>query len=395
MEKFETIYQYDGSEKTKAIYIRMYEHIIPHILGRIDPVTAYWPSSPSSGGSFDNPDDPNRGDVHFWEVWHGGQPFTAYRDFCFRYVSEFGFQSFPDMKTIRSFTLSEDRNIFSRVMEMHQRNEGANGRILNYLSKTFLYPGNFETLVYASQLLQGEAIKYGVEHWRRNRGRCMGAVYWQLNDIWPGASWASIDYFGRWKALHYFSKRFFAPLMLSCEESGEGSWRTSVVMEPNGPVPTLGKLSVANETRAAVEGVVVWSLRDANSQSIEEGECKVRVPALSSLWLEGLDFHHTDFLENHLSFAFKVENKVASAGSVLFTEPKHYHFKNPKLRCEFVEGRVQVYAEAYAKYVEVFSDSSDFVLSDNFFDMEKGKVVLDVVSGNPTDLQVRSCYDIR
>ena len=117
-------------------------------------------------------------------------------------------------------------------MEMHQRNHNANGYILNYLSRTYLFPASLPVLVYASQLLQAEAIKYGVEHWRRNRGRCMGAVYWQLNDIWPAASWASIDYYGRWKALHYYARRFFAPVMISCCEQSEMTNRPSIVMEP-------------------------------------------------------------------------------------------------------------------------------------------------------------------
>ena len=124
----------------------------------------------------DEPQDPERGDVHYWEVWHGNKPFTEYRKYLFRYVSEFGFQSFPCMKTIESFTLPEDRNIFSYIMEKHQRNDAANGKIMNYLAQTFLYPTDFDTMLYASQLLQVESIRYGVEHWRRNRGRCMGAT---------------------------------------------------------------------------------------------------------------------------------------------------------------------------------------------------------------------------
>lgn len=395
MEKFETLYVFDGTEKTKALYIRMYEHIIPHILHRIDPNTAYWPSSPSSGGSFDEPDDPNRGDVHYWEVWHGGVPFAEYRKYYFRYVSEFGFQSFPSMKTIRSFTEPKDLNIFSRIMEMHQRNEGANGRIMTYLSKTFLYPTDLDTLVYASQLLQAEAIKYGVEHWRRNRGRCMGAVYWQLNDIWPVASWASIDYFGRWKALHYFAKRFFSPLMISCEDTGEGTSRTSVVMEPRDPVPTKAKLNVANETKEVVKGEVEWSLRNSGSKIIKEGRCAVELLALSSLWLDELDFHNTDFLENHFTYSFIVEDRKVSKGSVLFTDPKYYHFTDPKLTVKIDKGEVHVHAQEYAKYVEIYSEDSDFVLEDNYFDMEKGDVYIPILSGEPKTLKVRSCFTIR
>ena len=188
---------------------------------KTDPETFYWPASPSSGGSFDYPNDPNRGDVHYWDVWHSDKPFTEFRNYYFRYVSEFGFQSFPCLKTIESFTKPEDRNIFSYVMEKHQRNGTANGKIMNYISQNYLYPTDFSTLLYTSQLLQADAIKYGVEHFRRNRGRCMGAVYWQLNDCWPVASWSSIDYFGCRRSGDYYAKRFFAPLLLSCQEEGQ------------------------------------------------------------------------------------------------------------------------------------------------------------------------------
>ena len=169
---------WNPSIKQKYDYIKLYEYIIPKILKQEDPGTFYWPSSPSSGGNFDNPWDENRGDAHYWDVWHGEKPFTDYRNYKFRYLSEFGFQSFPCLPTVKSFTLPEDRNIFSRVMEMHQRNKAANGKILKYLSAMYLYPDDFEKLLYASALLQADAIRYGVEHFRRNRGRCMGAVVW-------------------------------------------------------------------------------------------------------------------------------------------------------------------------------------------------------------------------
>lgn len=117
-------------------------------------------------------------------------------------------------------------------MDKHQRCFGANGKIITYLSQTYKYPNDFDTTVYASQLLQAEGIKYGVEHFRRIRGICMGAIYWQLNDCWPVASWASIDYFGRWKALHYYAKRFFAPLMISCAEEGMLTQNTNINAEP-------------------------------------------------------------------------------------------------------------------------------------------------------------------
>ena len=244
-----------------ADYIKMFESIIPEICRREAPQTFYWPASPSSGGSYDDPNGENRGDVHYWDVWHGEKPFTEYRKFFFRYTSEFGFQSFPCLKTVESFTLPEDRNIFSRVMERHQRNKAANGKILSYLSQTYRYPESFDNLLYASQLLQADAIRCGVEHWRRNRGRCMGAVIWQLNDCWPVASWSSIDYFGRWKALHYAARRFFAPVMISCQEEGEVSQNPQINEFRTEPIRVSARLCVSNETREAVGGLVRWALR--------------------------------------------------------------------------------------------------------------------------------------
>lgn len=158
----------------KAGYLELFEKSIPNELAQICPEIPYVPSSPSSFGSFNETDNENYGDSHYWAVWHGDKPFVEYRNHYFRYLSEFGFQSFPTMKTIEEFTLPQDRNPFSRIMELHQRNPAANGKILNYLSQTYLYPTTFDLLVYASQLLQAESIKYGVEHLRRNRGRCMG-----------------------------------------------------------------------------------------------------------------------------------------------------------------------------------------------------------------------------
>lgn len=385
---------YDSDNRTRADYIRIFEHIIPHILKREDPDTFYWPSSPSSGGSFDDPDAENRGDVHDWSVWHGGLPFAAYRKRFHRYVSEFGFQSFPNMRTIESFTLPEDRNIFSRVMEMHQRNEGANGKIMQYLSQTYLYPHSFELLVYASQLLQAEAVRYGVEHWRRQRGRCMGTIYWQLNDIWPVASWASIDYYGRWKALHYIAKRFFAPVMISCEEIGETTHRIAVVSEPS-PIETSIRLNVANETLEAVAGTVTWALRDADGQILERGETPLTVPALSAVWCERHVFEALDFLERYVSYAFVRDGAVISEGSCLFTAPKHFHFRNPRLTLRREGNELVVTADAYARGVALTSPDSDFLLSDNYFDLNGGEKRLRILEGNPETLIVRSVYDIQ
>ena len=387
------VWQY--THKQYSDYIRMYEHVFPEVLKEHDPQTFYWPASPSSGGGFDNPNDPNRGDVHYWEVWHCNKPFSDYRGYHFRYASEFGFQSFPSEKTIATFTEPEDRNIFSRVMETHQRNNAANGKIMNYMGATFLYPTSFGALIYASQLLQAEAIKYGVEHWRRNRGRCMGAIIWQLNDCWPVASWASIDYSGRWKALHYYAKRFFAPVMLSCCEEGIMTQNTNPNAEPY-PVEKSARLSVANETMLQFSGTVKWALRSADSTVKRSGEQVVQVAPLSSLWLEKMDFADADLYGDYLSFElFGADGGYVSGGTVIFCLPKHFHFRDPGLTAVIEGDEVVVRAGAYARSVEIDCPDGDLLLADNYFDMNAGERRLKILGGKPGTLAVRSVYDIR
>ena len=375
-------------------YFRMYESMFPELVSEYAPQTFYWPASPSSGGNFDEPNDENRGDVHYWDVWHGGKPFTAYRDFYFRFVSEFGFQSFPSIKTIESFTLPEDRNVFSYIMEKHQRNQSANGSILKYLGQTFLYPSDFASLIYASQLLQAEAIKYGVEHFRRNRGRCMGAIYWQLNDCWPVASWASIDYFGRWKALHYYARRFFAPIMISAKEEGFLTQGANVNKEPFEYEKSVA-LSVSNETLQPISGVVTWALRTSDACIVKKGSHEITVESLSSLWLEKIDFSDKDMYRHYVSFEFIQNNEVVSEGTVLFCPPKHFAFAHPKLDVRAEGDTITVNAESYAKSVEIYDDEGALLLSDNFFDMNAGKKAVKIIRGLVGNIHVRSVFDIR
>ena len=394
MEMFVDQGTWGAKFEIKSDYVKMYEYLFPRLLEEEDPDRFYWPASPSTGGGFDYPNDPNRGDVHYWEVWHGNKPFTEYRQFYFRYLSEFGFQSFPSMKTIEKFTLPEDRNVFSYIMEKHQRNAAANGKIMNYMEQTFLYPNSLDTLVYASQLLQAEAIRYGVEHFRRNRGRCMGTVYWQLNDCWPVASWASIDYYGRWKALHYFAKRFFAPVMVSCEEEGLLTQSLNVNAEPFDVKKSI-KLNVTNETMEKKSGLVSWQLRDASGNIIKEKEENISVDPLSAVWLEKTDMPDAKLYENYVSFKFTSEGETVSCGTVLFCAPKHFRFRNPELKVSVNGDEITVSASAYAKSVEIRNENDDLVLSDNFFDLNADSKTVKIISGKADGITVRSVYDIR
>lgn len=394
MEMFINDNAWIRNAKQKADYLHINEYIIPKILKENDQITFYWPSSPSSEGSFDYPNDENRGDSHYWEVWHGGVPFTEFRKHYFRYLSEFGFQSFPCLRTIESFTLPEDRNIFSYVMEKHQRNGAANGKILNYLSQTYLYPNDFEILLYASQLLQAEAMKYGVEHLRRHRGRCMGALYWQLNDCWPTASWSSIDYYGRWKALQYYSKRFFAPVLLSCEEEGCLTQETDINAEDY-YIQKSAVFAVTNETMEEQKVCVKWSLRNAQSEILEKGNWNVEPQSLSVWKSERISFENAGLRNSYIYYELWKDGECLSQAAALFCPPKHFEFENPDIQLDIQGNTIYVHAHKFAKSVEIYSPNSDFILSDNFFDMNAGIRAIQVIKGNAENIKVRSVYDIR
>ena len=438
-------------------YVRMYEHILPGVIRENDPDAFYWPSSPSSGGAFDDPDGEDRGDVHYWDVWHGGKPFTEYRKFHFRYLSEFGFQSFPPLATIEAFTRPEDRNVFSYVMEKHQRNNAANGTIMRYMEQTYLYPSGFDVFIYASQLLQADAIRYGVEHLRRHRGRCMGAIVWQLNDIMPAASWSSIDYFGRWKALHYMEKRFFAPLLLSCEEESMISQDPNVNAEPYRMEKSI-RLCVSNETgksrtvrvrwqvrasdgspvrlpkeecspfapaysgfvpgsdswakpsgrtadplcggdREGSEGSPVCVMAAADDAAYSSGGCtELTVPPFSSAWLPKEELPALDIFCQYVSYELEETGTIVSSGTVLFAPPKFFRFEDPHLSLSVVrkDGSdwIRVEAGAYARSVEIYG-AEDLLLEDNFFDMNASSRLVRVLRGKPCGLKARSVFDIR
>ena len=218
----------------KTEYHKLFIRTIYPIVKKEDPGRRYWPSSPSSGISkYGNAGDHSRGDEHYWHVWHGDGKYTDYLKVKPRFVSEFGFQSFASPETMAAVTKKEDRNITSPVFEFHQRSWRGHGTILSFALELLPMPVGYENTIYISQILHALYMKIAVEHWRRSMPRTMGTLIWQLNDIWPVASWASLEYDGRWKALHYLEKKFYAPLLVSSCENKDNIeiWATSDLTE--------------------------------------------------------------------------------------------------------------------------------------------------------------------
>lgn len=200
---------------------KFFYDILPKELEKYDKITPYIPGSPTSYEFLKDVNGENHGDTHMWDVWHGLKPLTFYRKKHTRFCSEFGLQSLPSMDTIKSFAEETDFNLKSEVMQSHQKCIGGNGLMLYYLASRFNIPKSFDDLVYFTSLIQAECVVDATEHFRRNKGRCNGALYWQLNDCWGVSSWASIDYMGKCKALQYKIKDANSTLSISIEDTKE------------------------------------------------------------------------------------------------------------------------------------------------------------------------------
>jgi beta-mannosidase len=346
-------------------YVVLFHGILPGVVDRYGNSVPYWPSSPSANFE-DPPDSQTNGDMHYWKVWHALAPIEEYTHQFPRFMSEYGFQSFPEMRTIRSFAKPEDLNIRSATMQDHQKNHGGNERILTYMLRWYPEPKDFASFVYLSQVLQAEAIKVGAEHLRRQRINTMGSLYWQLNDCWPVASWASIDYYGRWKALQYYARRFYDDVIVSPYEH-DGKVDVYVVSDKLVPLTA--------QVRAR--------LLDFSGKVLMEKTQNVQVPAQSSAVYFTLDrkevLANADPRKTFLVFDLDVAGQRISR-NLIFFDTMH----NIDLPAGRVETSLQTAGDGYAltlrsaalaRSVDVSFGDLDVQTSDNYFDLLPGEAV--------------------
>jgi len=360
--------QWDDRHMGLEDYARLFDTLIPQITASLDPQRDYWPSSPHTpvGDRF-NGNIRESGDAHVWEVWHGQRKFTDYHLWIPRFVSEFGFQSFPEPRTVASYTRAGDRNVTSYVMEHHQRSGIGNTTIMRSMLDWFRLPTSFEMTLWLSQILQALGVGIGVEHWRRAMGRCMGTLYWQLNDCWPVASWASIDSFGRWKALHYATKRFYAPILVSSPGPSE-----------DGAV----EIHVTSDHASTRHTTLHWTLTDIAGKKISDGSRKLIVRPRSSRRVATLSFK--EYIEEHgrrnllLWLELTDEGRMLSRKTVLFAPPKHIDFQQPHLQTRVSKRSdgsfvIKVRCAKPALWVWLTHKKYDLVFTDNFFDIRPGE----------------------
>ena len=372
MEWFCVSDKWTDNRMSRKDYQKLFDRLLPDAVRSLDPGRDYIPSSPYSPDERRNPDNPGNGDAHLWGVWHGRQPYEWYRKCLHRFVSEFGFQSFPEPRTVEGITAPGDRNVTSPVMEHHQRSGIGNTLIMQYMLDWFRVPKDFESTLWLSQILQALAIKYGVEHWRRNMPRVMGTIYWQLNDCWPVASWASIDWHGRWKALHWAAKRFFAPVLVSGVEDAKKGMVT---------------VHVTNDRLEAVTGVLRWTATDAAGKRLDGGSKRVRAGANADTVVERIVLKKimdrkgpADLL---VWLELVVADKRVSDNLVYFSRPKQMNLEDPGIKTAASaarDGTFLVKLSARKAALWTWLDlGCDARYSDNFIHLRPGaKVTVEV-----------------
>jgi beta-mannosidase len=372
------------AEKVWQDYLVLFNRVLPDVVVQYGQPVPYWPSSPSANFE-DDPDSQRIGDMHYWQVWHALAPIEDYKLQSPRFMTEYGFQSFPEMSTIKSFSIPADWDISSAVMLSHQKNKGGNGRIYDYLLRYFGQPKNFESFLYASQIMQAEAIKMGAEHLRRSRPRTMGSLYWQLNDCWPVASWASIDYYGRWKALQYYARRFYNDLLVSPNEENSAL-----------------QIYVVSDRQQIQPARLRVRLLDLDGKVLEDKSSDIQVKPLSSDVYLSLPLtqllaerqRNRVFIDSELL----VDGKVVSRNLYFFDKMKDVPLPTAEIKAEIASSgsgyKVTLQASQLARDVYVSFGDLDAKYSDNYVDLLPGESVQIEVSSKASLNQLRQSMKV-
>lgn len=365
-------------------YEDIFHKVLPEVVSALDPARSYWASSPSSGMGI--PADLVNGDEHYWGVWWGKEPFETYATHMARFMSEYGFQSFPEIATVRKYTTPEDHDIYSEVMKSHQRSSIGNETIEYYMLKEYEKPKDFESFLYVGQVLQAEGIKFGLEGHRRAAPYNMGSLYWQINDVWPVASWSSTDYYQRWKALQYYVKKGFEPLLVSPFREGEAL-----------------KVAVINDHLSEKNGVLRLRLLDFEGREVRKVENEVTVPANAStvLFSENLnEFLGGAHPEECFLVTELIEGDEISSSNLLYFKP----FKELKLPEPAVTITTEKTAEGYdillttdklARNVYLQCGDEEGFFSDNYFDMLPSSTVRVTLKSSMSPEKLKEALTVR
>ena len=351
----------DVANKISKAYDDVFHKLLPKAVKKLDSSTDYWPSSP--GSSFGQPENYTSGDAHYWGVWWGKEDFKSYDTKVPRFMSEFGFQSFPEFSSVQKYTEEEDYNIYSDVMKSHQRSSIGNKTIEDYMLRHYKKPNTFSDYLYVSQILQSYGVSLGMESHRRNKGLNMGSLYWQLNDCWPVASWSSIDYFGKWKALHYSTKKAFEPLLISFLQT-----KKDIEVHLISDIYEVKQVNL-NVKILTFEGEILYQ---SNKDYTLSPDSAKKVDSLSIDWIN----KNLDPRNSLIIASLSDMEKEISSNIYYLSEFKDLKLSKPLIEYQIIElvdeFVISLKSETLVK--NVFVDiGSKFNFSDNYFDMAPGK----------------------
>jgi beta-mannosidase len=365
-EKAERAKSEENADKIWKAYEDIFHKVLPEVVAEYDFQRSYWSSSPSSGTGI--PADLVNGDEHYWGVWWGKAPFQTYATHLPRFMSEYGFQSFPEIATVRKYAIPEDYDIFSEVMKSHQRSSIGNGTIEYYMLQEYKKPKDFESFLYVNHVLQAEGIKFGLEGHRRAMPFNMGSLYWQINDVWPVASWSSTDYYQKWKALQYYVKKGFEPVLVSPFTVGD----------------TL-KVDVVNDRLTEINSTLKLKSIDFEGKVLWEKTSEVTIPANASA--NYFNVNKTTFLKeagnqsaNSVFVCELVENGTLISKNTFYFKPfKELKVTKPEVSWQVAkvgEGfDITVKTDILAKNVYLQIGDEEGFFSDNYFDLLPGETV--------------------
>ncbi|QGH36622.1 glycoside hydrolase family 2 protein [Gracilibacillus salitolerans] len=352
--------RYNASQRKKIwkAYDEVFHHLLPSIVEEYDPNTDYWPSSPMRELSHDKNqhatfDTVEKGDIHYWDVWHGLKPIEAYKEKVGRFMSEYGFQSFPEKKTVLTYAKEEELALESDVMLHHQKNGAGNRLIKNYMEMYYKKPKDFPSFLHLSHILQADAIRSAVEAHRLNMPYCMGTLYWQLNDCWPVASWSSMDYYGRWKALQYVIKNRFKTTALIVDQKDDSL-----------------SVYVVSDQLQDQEVQLSLHIYDLNGQPIFQETQAVFVRQNTSTVIYETDIQSLGIAEesnNIVLFAqLTVNGNVIDSVEHVMVKPKDLVLQDPQIQLTYVDGGIELESQSFAMNVWLETDKEGCFEDNNF-----------------------------
>jgi beta-mannosidase len=363
-------------------YLALFEDLLPRLVSENDPGRPYWPSSPSIG--WGRPESLKEGDSHYWGVWWGEEPFDVYKKKVGRFMSEYGFQGFPDERTIAGFALPADRNLRSPALLNHQKHPRGMELINTYMERDFRVPDDFGDYAYISQLVQAYGIQTAVEAHRRARPYCMGTLYWQLNDCWPVISWSSLDYYGRWKALHYFIRKAYRDVLVSVQEEG-GILKVYACSDR--PESFTARLSLRLLDFSGRE------LKKENRQVEVERNAPVVVYRISTAELLGSS------RKNEVVFSAGLADEKGNtySGLYYFVPVKELNLPAPSVKMRYLPApkgyRVELSTSKLAKNVFLQAGAQEGFFTNNYFDLLPGeRAVVDFITDRRAageDMEIR------